>query len=124
MPDTPPITAQITWVYTNDLAATGRFYADTLGLECTRNEGTACLYRTGQASYIGVCEAFDDRVVEPKGGMITLVTDDVDGWYETLKTRGAPLTGKPHRLDQFGIYTFFLKDPNGYVIEVQAFDTP
>jgi hypothetical protein len=27
-----------------------------------------------------------------------------------------------HRLPQFGIYTFFAEDPNGYVIGFQQFD--
>lgn len=115
------IQAQITWVYTEDLHQSERFYRDVLGLECTRDEGKARIYRTAGDAAIGVCEIFEDRVVEPKGGMISLVTDDVDGWYQKLKQSGVEAE-PPHRLDQFGIFTFFVKDPSGYVIEFQQFD--
>ena len=117
----PTIQAQITWVYTEDLHQSERFYRDVLGLECIRDEGRARIFRTVGDAAIGVCEIFKDRVVEPKGGMISLVTDDVDAWYRKLKQAGIDAE-PPHRLEQFGIYTFFAKDPSGYVIEFQQFD--
>jgi len=117
----PPITQTITWVYTQDLEATCGFYAGLLGLELVRDEGAARIYRTSGDGAIGVCEAMDGRVVEPRGGMITLVTDDVDGWYQHLSDAGAVTEGPPERNDQFGIYAFLAQDPNGYLIEFQQF---
>jgi len=111
----------IAWVYAQDLEATCRFYAGTLGLPLMRDEGEARLYGVTDTSSIGVCRAFGDRVVEPAGGMISIVTDDVDAWYDRLSAAGTTLRGAPERLDQFGIYTFFAEDPNGYVIEFQQF---
>ena len=122
--ETLNISGQITWVYTRDLERTCRFYGEILGLELVRNEGTARIFKSSDESYIGVCLAFEDRVVEPAGGMITLVTDDVDGWYARLQENGADLRGSPEVLDEFKIYSFFARDPNGYVIEFQQFLTP
>jgi predicted enzyme related to lactoylglutathione lyase len=119
----PEIEGQIVWVYTDDLQDTCIFYADVLGLELIRDEGAARIYRTSPSSSIGVCRAFDDRAVEPDGGMITFVSDDVDGWYTRLSEKGAQLRGPPRRLEEFGIYGFFAEDPNGYVIEFQKFLT-
>lgn len=116
------ISAQISWVYTRDLESTARFYADTLGLRCSRDEGSARIYATGEGAFIGVCEAFADRLVEPGGGMISIVTEAVDAWYARLLDRGLDIDAPPQQLDQFGIYSFFVKDPNGYVIEFQQFD--
>lgn len=120
----PGLTGQISWVYSDDLDTAARFYADVLGLECRRDEGDARIYATAGDAFIGVCRAFADRVVEPRGGMISLVCDDVDGWYRRLRERGAEIDTAPHRLDAFGIYTFFARDPNGYVIEFQQFIDP
>ena len=117
----PPVTRQIAWVYCRDLARSDRFYADVLGLRCVRDEGTARVYETVPGAAIGVCEAFEDRVVEPRGAMVSLVTDDVDGWYRRLDAAGAAVRGPPHRLERFGIYTFFAEDPDGYVLEFQQF---
>ena len=112
---------QIGWVYAHDLDSAADFYAGVLGLECLRDEGDARIYATANGAAIGVCRAFDDRVVEPKGGMISLVTEDVDAWYRRLVDRGVAIEKPPHRLERFGIYTFFARDPNGYVIEFQQF---
>ena len=115
------ISGQISWVYTQDLDSTAYFYAEVLGLECTRDQGAARIFATGDNAWIGVCQAFADRVVEPKGGMISIVSDDVDAWYQRLVDIGLSIDQPPHRLKQFGIYRFRVKDPNGYLIEFQQF---
>jgi predicted enzyme related to lactoylglutathione lyase len=115
------IDQQITWVYTHNLERSIRFYGNSLGLKCIRDEGSARIFETTENSMIGVCETFDDRVVEPRGSMITLVCDDVDGWYRKLVSAGAKTLGEPHVLNQFNIYTFFTEDPDGYQIEIQEF---
>ena len=114
-------TGQITWVYTNDLQATVAFYRDVWGLPIWRDAGAAVIFEPLPDARIGVCTAFEDRVVEPKGSMITLLTKDVDGWYTRIAAAGATTKGKPERIDRFGIYSFFCEDPNGYVIEIQTF---
>jgi len=117
----PQVSAQISWVYTEDLDLTADFYGRILGFECSRDEGSARIFNTG-AAFIGVCKAFADRVVEPNGGMISIVTDDVDTWYRRLLDHEVIVDSPPERLEQFGIYSFLVRDPNGYVIEFQAFD--
>lgn len=111
----------ITWVYTDDLEGTCRFYASVLGLEQTRDEGAARIFRVAGAGYVGVCKAIDGRVVEPRGGMLTIVTDDVDGWHARLTRAGATCRGEPETIEAFGIYAFLAEDPNGYLIEFQRF---
>ena len=115
------IERQISWVYTHELDTTAEFYADKIGLKCLRDEGGARIFATADNAAIGVCQAFAERVVEPRGGMISIVTDDVDAWYRQLLDRGVEIEQAPHRLEQFGIYSFFVTDPNGYVIEFQQF---
>ena len=113
---------QISWVYTQDLDSTTKFYADGLGLKCIREEDGARIFETVANAAIGVCTAFAERVVEPKGGIISLVCNDVDARYRRLVDKAVTIAGPPHRLERFGIYTFFVTDPNGYIIEFQQFD--
>lgn len=115
------ITGQISWVYTDNLTRSVAFYRDILGLPVWRDAGAAVILETSPGALIGVCIAFENRVVSPAGSMITLLTDDVDGWYDRLVATGADLQGPPQELQQFGIYSFFCRDPDGYVIEVQSF---
>lgn len=117
----PPVDQMVSWVYTHDLEDTCRFYADMLGLTQVRDEGAARIFQISPSGFIGVCKAIGGRVVEPGGGMITVVSDDVDGWYERLEAAGASLKGKPEKVEAFGIYAFLAKDPNGYLIEFQQF---
>ncbi len=116
-----PITSQITWVYTEDTEASFQFWGGDLGLELERDAGVARIYRTAAGARVGVCQAFADRVVQPEGSMITLITDDVDGWYEALLARRVQMKGPPEVLEKFNIYSFFCIDPAGYVVEIQTF---
>ena len=118
----PSLHSQISWVYTDDLESTARFYREQLGLECLRDEGSARIFATAAGAGIGVCQVFAERVVEPAGGMISIVTDDVDGWDRRLIDNGVDIDHPPRRLEQFGVYSFFVRDPNGYPIEFQSFD--
>jgi predicted enzyme related to lactoylglutathione lyase len=115
------ITCQITWVYTDDLENTSNFYESDLGLKLVIDEGAARIFQVSPTAQIGVCTAFEDRTVEPKGGMITFVTNEVDEWYSQLTKKGVVIKSPPHVLEKFNIYTFFLEDPNGYMIEIQQF---
>ena len=122
MTDDLTLQRQITWVYTDDLERSSAFYGEVLGLVLVRDEGAARIFEVNAGAAIGVCTAFEDRVVEPRGGMISLVTNDVDAWYARIVAAGVQPDAPPHRLEQFGIYTFFVRDPAGYVVEFQSFD--
>ena len=118
----PEISKHIQWVYTEDLESTAEFYHQCLGLERIRATDAMQLFATSATACIGVCRVFDDRVVEPRGGMLSIVTDDVDAWYRRLCERGVSIDEPPGRLERFGIYHFFVRDPNGYIIEFERFE--
>ncbi|MCP4208075.1 MAG: VOC family protein [Shimia sp.] len=118
------VTAQITWVYTEKLDTAAGFYRDVLRLPVVRDAGSALIFAMAPGARLGLCEAFDGRVVQPAGGMITLLVADraaVDAWYARVSAAGASVRGAPEVLTRFGIYSFFCEDPNGYVVEVQCF---
>ena len=115
------MSGQVSWVYTHDLEATSVFYRDILGLTCERDQGRARLFRTAPNAWIGVCEAFDGRVVLAQGSMISIVTAEVDRWYSRLLAQGLDID-PPQRLETFGIYSLLVRDPDGYAIEFQQFE--
>jgi predicted enzyme related to lactoylglutathione lyase len=94
-----------------------------LNLEMVRDQGTCQIFRVTEEAYIGFCEHIESIALGRKV-ILTLVTDDVDTWYESLKTRGADLMGPPQSNPNYQIYHFFLVDPNGYWIEFQRFNQP
>lgn len=55
--------------------------------------------------------------------IVTLVTDDVDGWAERLVAAGHDVEG-PAANDRFALYHLFVRDPDGHLVEIQRFDEP
>ncbi len=121
----PPIEAQITFLYTHDLAATARFYEDIMGLPLKLDQGSCRIYGVGGEAYIGFCQRSEaassrdeDRVI------LTFVTPEVDAWYRHLSERGVAVEKPPQVNPKYNIYHCFLRDPNGYLIEIQRFLHP
>lgn len=121
MSSPPPIDAHIAFVYTTDGPTAWRFYAETLRLPLVLDQGGCRIYRAA-GGYLGVCQREDPR--PPEGVILTLVSDDVDGWARHLEAAGAPLVVPPRHNPEYGIYQLFTRDPSGYLIEIQRFDDP
>ena len=118
----PSIEAPVTFLYTKDLDSTVSFYTETLGLELAYDQKYCRFYYAGPAGFIGICFAGPNRYVEPKGVVFTFLTPDVDGWYTYLTSRGVTPEGPPHQGGS--TYAFFIRDPNGYLLEFQKFTDP
>jgi catechol 2,3-dioxygenase-like lactoylglutathione lyase family enzyme len=117
-----PFDAQITFCYVPELARTARFYEELLGLELVLDQGSCRIYATAGDSYLGFCER--PEAPRPAGVLLTLVTEDVDGWYERLRERGVAFEAPPAHNPTYRIYHCFCQDPAGYRIELQRFDDP
>ena len=121
----PPIDSQITFLYTHDLAETARFYEDVFGLTLWRDQTTCRIYQVTSEAYLGICER--ETVPDPPAGpgsdrlILTIVTEDVDSWYEMLSARGVSFAKAPAINPAYNIYHCFCRDPNGYLIEIQSF---
>ena len=112
----------ITFVYTKDLEKASEFYGGLLELPMVLDQGGCRIYRAAGSGYIGVCGRGEAE--EPKGLILTLVTDDVDGWFEKLRAAGTEVEKEPAHHPEYGIYHCFVRDPAGYRVEIQRFDDP
>ncbi len=118
--------SQVTFLYTPDLLRSRRFYEDALNLPLILDQGSCRIYAVAPAAYLGVCqrEGLPDEPGRGSSLIITLVTDDVDGWYDQLQRRGVIFEKPPMLSAAYNIYHCFLRDPNGYLIEIQRFLNP
>lgn len=119
----PPITQQVTFIYTKDLAAGSDFMANKVGLDLVLNQGDTChIFRAAPNAFIGVCTNRPPR--EAPGVTYTFVTPDVDGMYEALKARGVAFNGPPELSERFNVYSCFFGGIENYRFEVQEFRNP
>jgi catechol 2,3-dioxygenase-like lactoylglutathione lyase family enzyme len=119
----PQIDQQVTFLYTRDLAQTAAFYEEVMGLSQVLDQGSCKIYRISDDAFLGYCERENAPEV-PQGIIFTLVTRAVDAWYEHLANRGVTFEKPPQVNADYNIYHCFLRDPNGYLIEIQQFYDP
>jgi predicted enzyme related to lactoylglutathione lyase len=122
----PGIRSQITFLYYKDLAPIERFYGEVLGLDLVEDQGWAKIYAAGGNAFIGIVagERAFHQPRDENAVLITLVVDDVDGWYAALKERGANLLTGVREMESIQVRGFFLTDPGGYTLGIQQFLDP
>lgn len=125
-----PPNAAITFLTYEDLEAGDRFYREVLGLPLVEDQGWAKVYRIHGAAYVGIVEARRGPVERPvgSGALLSIVVKDVadvDAWYQRLKNEPSiEILNEPTLVLDIPVYSFFLVDPGGYRIEIQAFTDP
>jgi catechol 2,3-dioxygenase-like lactoylglutathione lyase family enzyme len=115
---------QVTFLYARDLEKSAAFYGEVLGLPLVLDQGSVRIFRTSRNSFLGVGQCNEKRPSSPGGIIVTLVTNDVDEWYERLRSKRVVFDAPPSQNDAFNIYHCFLRDPDGYQIEIQRFGDP
>jgi catechol 2,3-dioxygenase-like lactoylglutathione lyase family enzyme len=122
----PQVEQQVTFFYTHDLDASREFYEQKLGLELWLDQGTCRIYTVSGSGYLGLCQASETSPSSPENQssvIFTLVTQQVDEWFEYLQERGVKFEKPPTLNKKYNIYHCFLRDPSGYLIEIQRFET-
>ncbi len=117
----PGINEQYTMLYCNELEAPRKFYGGLLGLTSTMEDEWLSLYQLTPASYIGVIKQGENswhKVQKKNAVMISIVTDDVDGWYERIRQDSSVMILKEvNDNESVPIRAFLVQDPGGYTVE-------
>src|SRR5262245_1892662 len=132
----PPFHQQVTFLDTRDLPRTIDFYERILGLRLARDQGRCRIYHVTGGAYLGFCERGGgpentERPPRDAGSttaretvVLTLITDQVDEWFAHVAAQGAPVVKPPADNPPYRIYNAFVRDPNGYLVEIQRFWEP
>ena len=120
------IKSQITFLYYKDLAEPQRFYGEIMGFELVEDQGWAKIYRIGGNAFVGLVDESrgSRKVKEDSAVLLTLVVDDVPGWYEYLKEQGVKIVRELGQSDEIQVQYCFIEDPGGYMIEIERFLKP
>ena len=111
----------IPWLYYRDLPKAMEFYQDVMGFEMVVDQGWSKIYRIRDGAYIGLVDERHGyhRASDDKPVIVCLNVHDADAWYEKLKEKGVELEEQPKESERLRIKVFMLRDPEGYVIEIQ-----
>jgi catechol 2,3-dioxygenase-like lactoylglutathione lyase family enzyme len=121
--EAPPFAQQITFLDTRDLARTAIFYEQVLGLRLARDQGTCRIYHVAGDAYLGFCQT-SEAPADAGAITLTLITPEVDAWCTRLRAHGVEFVKEPADNPPFAIYNAFVRDPNGYLLEIQRFWEP
>jgi catechol 2,3-dioxygenase-like lactoylglutathione lyase family enzyme len=119
----PPIAAQVTFLYFNDLNKAAEFYGKTLGLRATFDAGWVKIFALSPTSSLGLVDAVHGthRPSKVKPLMISLVVDgseQVDRWFYYLKSQGVEIPKPPSNSTRAPVRAFEFADSEGHSLEV------
>lgn len=114
----------ITFFYYDDIHAVVPFYEEVLGFELVLDQTMARIYRIAPNCYFGIVDGNRGHLKhqEKSAVLLTIVSQDVEGWHAKLKAAG--VSGQSEMLRGKFCEHFFFEDPAGYAIEIQRFHNP
>lgn len=115
----------IIFLYVSDLNRSKDFYEGIMKFPLRLDQGTCRIVETNQkgGGLLGYCSKDPSKSIGNQF-IITLVTPDVDVWYDYLKENGVEVLEPPQFNPGFNIYHFYFKDPDGHLLEIQEFRDP
>jgi catechol 2,3-dioxygenase-like lactoylglutathione lyase family enzyme len=116
--------ATIVWFYYKDLEGIQRFYEDVLGLELIVDQGWTKIYPVGPTGYFGLVDEQRGMhsYTEQKGVTLSLITANIDGWYDYLRDNNAVTMRSEEISEQDRYRAFVAYDPEGYYLEWDIFN--
>lgn len=119
LPARPDIVATNAFYYYADVEAAWAFYNDTLGLETVVDYGFAKIMRLAESSYLTLVQASEGMhsTDEPKTVTLSLVTDELNRWYEHLAESDVEMQAGLIDADGQVGNSFVVVDPEGYYLK-------
>jgi len=115
--------ATIVWFYYKDMVGMQRFYEEVLGFDLIVDQGWAKIYPIGPTAYFGLVDEQRGMhsFTEQKAVTLSLLTDNLDGWYAYLEKHDGIVMHSEEISDTDRYRAFVAYDPEGYYIEWDVF---
>ncbi len=117
------ITSNIAFYPTVSIEKTEKFYTEVIGLSKVFGNDSFVVFDCVKGHFGFVLT--DDESKIPKGLCLSLNCDSeeaVDSEYKRVLALGADTIAPPKKHDKFPVYSFFINEPNGYLLEFQKIE--
>jgi predicted enzyme related to lactoylglutathione lyase len=114
------IAGQVTFLSYRNPERAAEFYEQVLGLQPAHNLGWVRIYAITPTASIGIVTApgGSGGTSAAKSVMVSFVVEDVDAWYERVKSRGVRVRAAPADSTRVNVRSFAFNDPEGYSLEI------
>ena len=112
----------IVFLKTRDLETTTAFYTGVMGFKLALDQGACRIFCICTNAFLGFC--LTEGGTGSEEVIVTLEIEDVDGFCEHLEAQGVEIEVRPRLNEKYNIYQMFVRDPNGYLVEIQRFLDP
>ncbi len=107
-----------------DIEETTAFYHDVLGLSIVNVQagGKLKIFDCGRGCWGFQMHKDGFLLSDPERICLSLECEklqDVDDYYKALTARGVSTLGAPQKHPLHPVYSFFMRDPSGYTVEIQ-----
>ncbi len=117
----PTIDSQTTMFYYMNIDAPARFYGETLGLSASMDTDWVKIFQITDTAAVGVVTEGDGayhRARPDNAVMLSIVTSEIDAWYDRLKATGdVKFLKEIYDSKTVPIRAFLVEDPGGYTVE-------
>jgi predicted enzyme related to lactoylglutathione lyase len=111
------------WLYYSDIPAMESFYEELLGVDLLVDQGWAKVYRASRTGFVGLVDGTRGlhQATEQKGVTLSLITSDVEAWFERVKAQGLELRTQDLTDESGRVSVFVAYDAEGYFLEWDTF---
>ncbi|MBM3291234.1 VOC family protein [Candidatus Bathyarchaeota archaeon] len=109
----------ITFFYYKDLKRANTFYGEMLGFQKVIDVDFAQVYKICEGVHVGLVDG-ERGSIKPsndKPVMLSLFVENLDEWYKKIKSRGVEIS-EPQQPKYLDMQVSFIRDPEGYIIEL------
>ena len=106
-------------IYSNDIAASKRFYIDFLGMEVAMDMEWLLTFasKDNPTSQISILQNNENKPLDNSAIFLSIEVPDVDKWHERAQSQNIEIV-YPITDEDWGVRRFFARDPNGATINI------
>lgn len=106
-------------IYSNDIEKSKQFYTEFLEMDLAMDMGWVLTFasKENETAQISIFRNDENKPLDNSAVFLSIEVSDIDHWYEKAEKQKIEII-YPLTNENWGVRRFFIKDPNGAVINL------